>query len=59
MDIKEIKIIYMDNYILVTSIILSYNEEGLEKRLLERAKTSGRIDDKKHRIKKRFKIHLE
>ena len=48
-----------NNYILVASIILSCNEEELEKRLLERAKTSGRIDDKIDVIKKRFKTHIE
>ena len=51
--------IFGNNYILVASIILSCNEEELEKRLLERAKTSGRIDDKIDVIKKRFKTHLE
>ena len=51
--------IFGSNYILVASIILSCNEKELEKRLLERAKTSGRIDDKIDVIKKRFKIHIE
>ena len=48
-----------NKYILITSIILKCNEEELEKRLIERAKTSGRIDDNIDVIKKRFKIHQE
>ena len=50
---------FRNNYVLVASIILSCNEEELEKRLLERARTSGRIDDKIDIIKKRFKTHIE
>ena len=53
------KEIFGDNYILVTSIILGCNEEELEKRLLKRAESSGRIDDNIEVIKKRFKTHVE
>ena len=48
-----------DNYILITSIILDCEEKELEKRLIERAKSSGRIDDNIEVIKKRFKTHME
>ena len=48
-----------DNYILITSIILDCDEKELEKRLIERAKLSGRIDDNIETIKKRFKTHME
>ena len=48
-----------NTYILITTIILQCNEEELEKRLMERAKTSGRIDDNIEVIKKRFKTHEE
>ena len=51
--------IFGDNYILITSIILDCDEKELEKRLIERAKSSGRIDDNIEIIKKRFKIHIE
>ena len=53
------KEIFGDNYILLTSIILGCNEEELEKRLLKRAESSGRIDDNIEVIKKRFKTHVE
>ena len=48
-----------NNYILVTSIILDCDEKELERRLIERAKSSGRIDDNIEIIKKRFKTHIE
>ena len=51
--------VFGDNYKLITSIILGCNEEQLEKRLLERAKSSGRSDDKADVIKKRFKVYIE
>ena len=51
--------IFGDNYILITSIIMDCDEKELEKRLIERAKSSGRIDDNLEVIKKRFKTHLE
>ena len=51
--------VFGDNYKLITSIILGCNEEQLEKRLLERAKSSGRNDDKIEVIKKRFKVYVE
>ena len=51
--------VFGDNYKLITSIILGCNEEQLEKRLLERAKSSGRSDDKADVIKKRFKVYME
>ena len=51
--------VFGNNYKLVTSIILGCNEEQLEKRLLERAKSSGRNDDKIEVIKKRFKVYVE
>ncbi len=53
------KEIFENNYILVASIILGCKEEELEKRLLERGKTSGRIDDTIEIIKKRFRTHVE
>ena len=53
------KEIFGNNYILVASIILQCKEEELEKRLVERGKTSGRIDDTIDVIKKRFKTHQE
>ena len=51
--------VFGDNYKLITSIILGCDEEQLEKRLLGRAKTSGRSDDKVDVIKKRFKVYME
>ena len=51
--------VFGDNYKLITSIILGCNEEQLEKRLLERAKSSGRNDDKIEVNKKRFKVYVE
>ena len=51
--------IFGGNYTLVASILLKCNEEELEKRLLERAKISGRIDDNIEVIRKRFKTHIE
>ena len=48
-----------NDYILITSIILDCDEKELERRLIERAKTSGRIDDNIEIIKKRFKSHIE
>ena len=51
--------VFGNNYKLITSIILGCNEEQLEKRLLERAKSSGRSDDKADVIKKRFKVYME
>ena len=53
------KEIFGDNYILIASIILGCDEKELEKRLLKRAKHSGRIDDNIETIKKRFKTHME
>ena len=53
------KDIFGDNYILIASIILGCDEKELEKRLLKRAKHSGRIDDNIETIKKRFKTHME
>ena len=53
------KEIFGNNYILVASIILQCKEKELEKRLVERGKTSGRIDDTIDVIKKRFKTHQE
>ena len=50
---------FANTYILITTIILQCNEEELEKRLMERLKTSGRVDDNIDTIKKRFKIHEE
>ena len=47
------------NYTLISSIILGCSEEQLEKRLLGRAKSSGRSDDKIEVIKKRFKVYVE
>ena len=44
--------VFDDNFKLVTSIIL-------EKRLPERAKSSGRRDDKSDVIKKRTKVYVE
>ena len=51
--------IFGDNYNLITSIILDCDEKVLEKRLIGRAKSSGRIDDNYEVIKKRFKTHIE
>ena len=51
--------VFGNNYKLITSIILGCDEEQLEKRLLGRAKTSGRSDDKVEVIKKRFKVYME
>lgn len=51
--------VFGKNYILVASIVLTCNEEDLEKRLLERAKTSRRVDDNIDVIRKRFKTHIE
>ena len=51
--------VFGENYTLVTSIILGCDEAALEKRLLERAKSSGRTDDKSEVIKKRFKVYVE
>ena len=51
--------VFGDNYTLITSIILGCDEAALEKRLLERAKSSGRSDDKIEVIKKRFKVYVE
>ena len=51
------KEIFGDNYILIA--ILECDEKELEKRLLKRAKHSGRIDDNIETIKKRFKTHME
>ena len=51
--------VFGDNYILIASIILDCDEKELEKRLIERAKLSGRIDDNIETIKKRFKTHME
>ena len=48
-----------NNFILITSIILDCEEKELEKRLIERAKSSRRIDDNIETIKKRFKTHIE
>ena len=53
------KDIFGNNYKLIATIILQCNEEELEKRLLERAKTSGRVDDNIETIRKRFKTHIE
>ena len=53
------KEVFGDNYTLIASIILGCDEASLEKRLLERAKTSGRSDDKIEVIKKRFKVYME
>ena len=50
---------FANTYILITTIILQCNEEELEKRLMERLKISGRVDDNIDTIKKRFKIHEE
>ena len=58
-DIDGWKKEFGNTYILITTIILQCNEEELEKRLMERAKTSGRIDDNIDIIKKRFKTHEE
>ena len=52
------KEIFGNNYKLIVTIILKCNEEELEKRLLERAKSSGRVDDNIETIKKRFKTHI-
>ena len=51
------KEVFGDGYTLVTSIILDGDEEELVKRLTERGKTSGRIDDNIETIRKRFKTH--
>ena len=51
--------VFGDKYKLITSIILGCDEAQLEKRLLERAKSSGRSDDKVDVIKKRFKVYVE
>ena len=51
--------IFGDDYILIASIIMDCDEKELEKRLIERAKSSGRIDDNLEVIKKRFKTHME
>lgn len=51
--------IFGNNYKLITSIILDCDEKVLENRLIERAKSSGRIDDNIETIQKRFKTHLE
>ena len=51
--------VFGDKYQLVTSIILGCDEAQLEKRLLERAKSSGRSDDKVEVIKNRFKVYVE
>ena len=51
--------IFGDDYILIASIIMDCDEKELEKRLIERAKSSGRIDDNLEVIKKRFKTHVE
>ena len=53
------KEIFGNNYKLIATIILQCNEEELEKRLLERAKTSGRVDDNIETIRKRFRTHIE
>ena len=53
------KEIFGNNYKLIATIILQCNEEELEKRLLERAKTSGRVDDNIETIRKRFKTHID
>ena len=51
--------IFGNNYKLITSIILDCDEKVLENRLIERAKSSGRIGDNIETIQKRFKTHLE
>ena len=51
--------VFGTNYTLISSIILGCSEEQLEKRLLGRAKSSGRSDDKVDVIKKRFKVYVE
>lgn len=51
------KEVFGDGYTLVTSIILDGDEEELVNRLVERGKTSGRIDDNIETIRKRFKTH--
>ena len=51
--------IFGNNFKLITSIILDCDEKVLENRLIERAKSSGRIDDNIETIQKRFKTHLE
>ena len=51
--------VFGDNYKLVSSIILGCDEAALEKRLLERAQSSGRSDDKSDVIKNRFKAYVE
>ena len=51
--------VFGTNYTLISSIILGCSEEQLEKRLLGRAKSSGRSDDKIDVIKKRFKVYVE
>ena len=51
--------VFGTNYTLISSIILGCSEEQLEKRLLGRAKSSGRSDDKIEVIKKRFKVYME
>ena len=51
--------VFGTNYTLISSIILGCSEEKLEKRLLGRAKSSGRSDDKIEVIKKRFKVYVE
>ena len=53
------KEIFGNNYKLIATIILQCNEEEFEKRLLERAKTSGRVDDNIETIGKRFKTHID
>ena len=52
-------VVFGTNYTLISSIILGCSEEQLEKRLLGRAKSSGRSDDKIEVIKKRFKVYVE
>ena len=51
--------IFGKDYELITSIILDCDEKELEKRLIERSKASGRIDDNIETIKKRLKTHME
>ena len=38
-------------------LFFEVSEEVMEERLLERGKTSGRVDDNKESIKKRFKTY--
>jgi len=58
-NINGWKEVFNDNYILVTSIIFHCDENILVKRLIERGKISGRVDDNIETIKKRFKTHKE